>query len=35
MLNPKPLKSGDKLKMSFDMSQAHLFEAESGRSLRK
>lgn len=34
MLNPKPLRSGDKLKMSFDLSQAHLFSAATGISLR-
>ncbi|MCO5064093.1 MAG: sn-glycerol-3-phosphate ABC transporter ATP-binding protein UgpC [Rhizobiaceae bacterium] len=34
MLNPRPLKSGDKVRMSFDLSQAHLFSAETGRSLR-
>jgi multiple sugar transport system ATP-binding protein len=34
MLNPKPLKSGDKVRMSLDLSQAHLFDASTGRSLR-
>ena len=34
MLNPKPLKPGDRVKMSFDLSQAHLFDAETGRTLR-
>jgi multiple sugar transport system ATP-binding protein len=34
MLNPKPLRSGEKVKLSLDMSQAHLFDASSGRSLR-
>jgi len=34
MLNPKPLKPGDKVEMSFDMSQAHLFSTETGRTLR-
>ena len=34
MLNPKPLKAGDKLGMSFDLSQAHLFSAETGKTLR-
>ncbi|RFC68630.1 MULTISPECIES: ABC transporter ATP-binding protein [Mesorhizobium] len=34
MLNPRPLKSGDKVNMSFDLSQAHLFSAETGRTLR-
>ncbi|MBN9244318.1 MAG: sn-glycerol-3-phosphate ABC transporter ATP-binding protein UgpC [Mesorhizobium sp.] len=34
MLNPKPLKAGDRVAMSFDLSQAHLFCAETGKSLR-
>jgi multiple sugar transport system ATP-binding protein len=34
MLNPKPLKSGESVKMSFDLSQAHLFSAETGKTLR-
>ncbi len=34
MLNPRPLKMGDTIKMSFDLSQAHLFAADSGKSLR-
>jgi multiple sugar transport system ATP-binding protein len=34
MLNPKPLKTGEKIALSFDLSQAHLFDAESGKSLR-
>jgi multiple sugar transport system ATP-binding protein len=34
MLNPKPLRPGDKVKMSLDLSQSHLFDAESGRTLR-
>ncbi|MGN6303408.1 MAG: ABC transporter ATP-binding protein [Mesorhizobium sp.] len=34
MLNPKPLKAGDRVAMSFDLSQAHLFSAETGKSLR-
>ncbi|MEO9340613.1 sn-glycerol-3-phosphate ABC transporter ATP-binding protein UgpC [Mesorhizobium sp. SB112] len=34
MLNPKPLKMGEKIALSFDLSQAHLFDAESGKSLR-
>jgi multiple sugar transport system ATP-binding protein len=33
MLNPRALKSGEQLKMSFDLSHAHLFSAESGKSL--
>ncbi|RWA73951.1 sn-glycerol-3-phosphate ABC transporter ATP-binding protein UgpC [Mesorhizobium sp.] len=34
MLNPKPLKAGDRVAMHFDLSQAHLFSAETGKSLR-
>jgi multiple sugar transport system ATP-binding protein len=34
MLNPKPLKAGEKVKLSLDLSQAHLFDAETGKSLR-
>jgi multiple sugar transport system ATP-binding protein len=34
MLNPKPLRPGDKVKMSLDLSQAHLFSAATGRTLR-
>ncbi|WP_315928637.1 sn-glycerol-3-phosphate ABC transporter ATP-binding protein UgpC [Mesorhizobium sp. SP-1A] len=34
MLNPKPLKAGDRVPMSFDLSQMHLFSAETGKSLR-
>jgi multiple sugar transport system ATP-binding protein len=34
MLNPKPLRAGEKVKLSLDLSQAHLFDAASGRSLR-
>ncbi|QND48358.1 sn-glycerol-3-phosphate ABC transporter ATP-binding protein UgpC [Rhizobium lusitanum] len=33
MLNPRGLKSGEQLKMSFDLSQAHLFSIETGKSL--
>ncbi len=33
MLNPRSLKSGEQLKMSFDLSQAHLFSVETGKSL--
>ncbi len=33
MLNPRSLKSGEQLKMSFDLSQAHLFSADTGKSL--
>jgi multiple sugar transport system ATP-binding protein len=35
MLNPKPLKAGDRIGMSFDLSQAHLFSAKTGKSLRR
>ncbi|TJW58399.1 MAG: ABC transporter ATP-binding protein [Mesorhizobium sp.] len=34
MLNPRPLKAGDRIGMSFDLSRAHLFSAETGKSLR-
>ncbi|GGB03378.1 sugar ABC transporter ATP-binding protein [Brucella endophytica] len=34
MLNPKPLTAGEKIAMSLDLSQAHLFSAETGRTLR-
>jgi multiple sugar transport system ATP-binding protein len=33
MLNPRTLASGEQIKMSFDLSQAHLFDADSGKSL--
>ncbi|PWE57530.1 sugar ABC transporter ATP-binding protein [Metarhizobium album] len=33
MLNPRLLKTGERLQMSFDLSQAHLFSAETGKSL--
>ncbi|NTH13444.1 sn-glycerol-3-phosphate ABC transporter ATP-binding protein UgpC [Agrobacterium rhizogenes] len=33
MLNPRGLKSGEQLKMSFDLAQAHLFSIETGKSL--
>ena len=32
MLNPKPLKPGEKFTMSFDLSQAHLFDAATGKT---
>jgi multiple sugar transport system ATP-binding protein len=35
MLNPKPLKPGDRIGMSMDLSQAHLFDAVTGRTLRR
>jgi multiple sugar transport system ATP-binding protein len=34
MLNPRPLKAGESVRMSFDLSQAHLFDAATGRTLR-
>jgi multiple sugar transport system ATP-binding protein len=34
MLNPRPLRAGDRLPFCFDLSQAHLFDRESGRTLR-
>jgi multiple sugar transport system ATP-binding protein len=34
MLNPRALKMGDKIEMSFDLSQAHLFDAVTGKTLR-
>ena len=34
MLNPRPLRPGDRLTMSLDLSQAHLFDAASGKTLR-
>ncbi len=34
MLNPRPLAPGQGVEMSLDLSQAHLFSAETGRSLR-
>jgi multiple sugar transport system ATP-binding protein len=33
MLNPRALQSGEAVKMSFDLSQAHLFSAATGKSL--
>ncbi|MEW9806485.1 ABC transporter ATP-binding protein [Mesorhizobium sp. ZMM04-5] len=35
MLNPKPLRSGERVGMTFDLSQAHLFAADTGKTLRK
>ena len=35
MLNPRSLKPGERISMSFDFSQAHLFAAESGKSLAR
>ncbi|MBB2973378.1 sn-glycerol-3-phosphate ABC transporter ATP-binding protein UgpC [Mesorhizobium sp. RMAD-H1] len=34
MLNPRPLVAGEKIAMSLDLSQAHLFSTETGRTLR-
>ncbi|UUP19785.1 ABC transporter ATP-binding protein [Nitratireductor thuwali] len=34
MLNPRQMKRGDTVNLSFDLSQAHLFEAGTGKSLR-
>ncbi|BAV51390.1 sugar ABC transporter ATP-binding protein [Mesorhizobium sp. 113-1-2] len=34
MLNPRPLKSGERVAMSLDLSQAHLFATETGKTLR-
>jgi multiple sugar transport system ATP-binding protein len=34
MLNPRPLRAGDRVEMSLDLSQAHLFAADTGKSLR-
>jgi multiple sugar transport system ATP-binding protein len=35
MLNPKPLRPGEKIAMSLDLGRAHLFDAGTGRTLRK
>ena len=34
MLNPKALHTGDKIDLSFDLSQAHLFDAATEQTLR-
>jgi multiple sugar transport system ATP-binding protein len=34
MLNPRRLSPGEALSFCFDLSQAHLFDRESGRTLR-
>jgi multiple sugar transport system ATP-binding protein len=34
MLNPRPLRSGDALSFCFDLSQAHLFDGATGKTLR-
>jgi len=33
MLNPRRLSAGEMIKTTFDLSQAHLFDRESGKSL--
>ena len=33
MLNPRALGAGDRLDVTFDLSQAHLFDAQSGKTL--
>lgn len=35
MLNPRPLQRGEKVDLSFDLSQAHLFDARTEKSLRR
>jgi multiple sugar transport system ATP-binding protein len=34
MLNPKPLRPGETVNLSLDLSQAHLFDAATGKTLR-
>ncbi|MBZ9738877.1 MULTISPECIES: ABC transporter ATP-binding protein [unclassified Mesorhizobium] len=34
MLNPRPLKPGERVTMSLDLSQAHLFAVDTGKTLR-
>ncbi len=34
MLNPRPVRSGETMSFCFDLSQAHLFDRETGRTLR-
>ena len=34
MLNPRPLRPGERVAMSLDMSQAHLFATDTGKTLR-
>jgi len=34
MLNPKTLRMGDRINLSFDLSQSHLFDAATEKSLR-
>jgi multiple sugar transport system ATP-binding protein len=33
MLNPRPLKTGEKVPISFDLSKAHLFDIDTGKTL--
>lgn len=33
MLNPRPLRPGEAVPMSFDLARAHLFDGETGRAL--
>jgi multiple sugar transport system ATP-binding protein len=33
MLNPRGLATGEQIRMSFDLSQAHLFAADTGKTL--
>jgi multiple sugar transport system ATP-binding protein len=33
MLNPRPLRSGESVRMSFDLSRAHLFDIDTGKAL--
>jgi multiple sugar transport system ATP-binding protein len=33
MLNPRPLQTGERVPMSFDLSKAHLFDIETGKTL--
>ncbi|MCI5074909.1 sn-glycerol-3-phosphate ABC transporter ATP-binding protein UgpC [Oricola sp.] len=35
MLNPKALQPGETIDLSFDLSQAHLFDASTGKTLRR
>ena len=34
MLNPRPMAGGERLRFSFDLSQAHLFSPDTGKTLR-
>ncbi|KRB59478.1 sugar ABC transporter ATP-binding protein [Rhizobium sp. Root708] len=34
MLNPRPLRPGERVNFCFDLAQAHLFDRDSGRTLR-